>query len=337
MSPPPTLLTGATGFIGGRLAARLARDGQPLRCLVRAGSDTTSLSALGVELCEGDLRAPATLLGAARGCERVVHCAALVSDWATVAEIRAANVLGTEALLEATRAAGTRRFVHLSSTDVYGHPGGAELSETHPPARFANWYARSKLEAERLVIAAHAAGAVEAVVLRPATVYGPGSRELVLPIARALRRRQMLLIDGGRHVAGLCHVENLLDAIIASLELPAAAGGTFNVTDGLPVTWRELCDALAGRLDCPRARLSLPYGAAAALALALEQGYRLLRRATGLKVPPLLSRQAVQVLGIDQSFSNRRLREQLGWRPRTGYAEGLEATVAWLHTELGPR
>ncbi|MHB8533618.1 MAG: NAD-dependent epimerase/dehydratase family protein [Solirubrobacteraceae bacterium] len=337
MSTPPILLTGATGFIGGCLAARLAREDRPLRCLVRAGSDSAGLRALDVELRVGDLCAPATLREAASGCAAVVHCAALVSDWATVAEIRAANVAGTAALLDAARAGGARRFVLLSSTDVYGHPGGAGIGEDRAPGPFANWYAQSKLEAERLVAAAQADGALEGVVLRPATVYGAGSREVVLQIARALQRRQMLLIDGGRHVAGLCYVENLLDAIVAALELPLAAGATFNVTDGLALTWRDFTDDLAARLGCPPARLSLPYGVAAPLGLALEQGYRLLRRATGLSVAPLLSRQAVQVLGIDQSFSSERAREQLGWEPRTGYADGLERTVAWLRAELGRR
>jgi nucleoside-diphosphate-sugar epimerase len=334
VSEQPTLLTGATGFIGGRLAERLAGEGRPLRCLVRSGSDTAALRALGAELSEGDLRVPHSLADAAAGCARVVHCAALVSDWATVAEIRAVNVRGTAALLDAARTTGVRHFVHLSSTDIYGHPGTADVEETFAPARFANWYSRSKLEAERLVLAAGDAGELETSVLRPATVYGPGSREVVLAIARALRRGHMLLIDGGRHVAGLCHVENAVDFIVAALEQPASARGAFNLSDGLDVSWRRFTDDLAAGLGCAPARLSLPYRAAAALAFALEHGYRALRRASGLHLAPLLSRQAVQVLGVEQSFSSRRARERLGWQPRVGYAEGLAQTLEWLRREL---
>ena len=151
MSGPPTLLTGATGFIGGRLAARLAGEGRAMRCLVRAGSDTAHLRELGLELAVGEMRDTDSLRQAARGCESVVHCAALVSDWASVREIRAINVAGTASLLAAAREAGARRFVLLSSTDIYGHPGTSAVDESRAPARFANWYARSKLEAERLV------------------------------------------------------------------------------------------------------------------------------------------------------------------------------------------
>jgi nucleoside-diphosphate-sugar epimerase len=327
------LLTGGTGFIGGRLAERFAGEGLPVRCLVRRSSDTARLRALGVELVQGDLREAHSLAPALAGCPLVVHCAALVSDWATVAEIRSANVAGTQSLLEAARSAGVRRLIHFSSTDVYGHGGGQEIDEACRPARFANWYSQTKLEAETLVEAARRAWGLETVILRPATVYGPGSKEVVYEIARALRAGHMLLIDHGRPVAGLCQVENLIDAVAIARSHPGAPGETFNITDGLQVSWRQFTDDLAAGLGCAGARWSLPYRAAAVLGLCLEQGYRTLRRATGLTLPPLLSRQAVQVLGVDQSFSNRHARELLGWQPRVGYREGLEQTLAWLRSQ----
>src|SRR5579875_3581173 len=98
------LVTGATGFIGGHLAERLAREGHRVRCLVRPSSDTTRLRRAGLELATGDLTDAASLRAAARGCRYVVHCGALVSDWATVPEIRRANVTGTRNALEAALA-----------------------------------------------------------------------------------------------------------------------------------------------------------------------------------------------------------------------------------------
>jgi nucleoside-diphosphate-sugar epimerase len=325
------LLTGATGFIGGRLAARLAAAGRPVRCLVRPGADTSLLASLGAELAVGDITRPETLAGAVAGVGRVVHCAAMVSDWATVAEIEAVNVAGTRNLLEVAAAAGVKRFVHLSTTDVYGHPGGGEaITESQRPAGFSNWYAETKLRAEAEV---RRASAFETVLLRPATVYGPGSKEVVGEIARAIQRRQMLLIDGGRPIAGLCFVENLIDATVLALDHRAAPGETFNVTDGLPVTWRRFTGDLAAGLGRPAPSFSLPYRPALALGAALEGAYRLARRGSGLTLPALLSRQAVQVLGRDQRFSNRHARTVLGWEPRVGYREGMERTLKWLREE----
>ncbi len=324
------LLTGASGFIGGRLAERLVHEGYVVRCLVRTSSDTSRLQALGVALAAGDLTDPDSLARAADGARFVLHCGALVSDWATTAEILQVNVDGTRSLLAASLAAGVERFVHLSSTDVYGHPGTAGIDESFTARRFSNWYAQSKLGAEAEVRSAEDAHGLEVVILRPATVYGPGSLDVVAEIARAIRARHMLLIGGGRAIAGLCYIENLIDAALLALRHPSAPGGAFNLSDGLDITWRRFTDDLADGLGCPRARLSLAYGPASAIGFALEHGYRLARRATGIKTAPLLSRQAVQVLGCNQDFSNRRARELLGWQPRVDYDTGLQRTLAWL-------
>ena len=301
------LLTGASGFIGGHLAQRLAGEGHRLRCLVRATSDTSLLEALGAELVVGDLAAPPPDLG--EGCRAVVHCAAMVSDWGTVAEIRRANVEGTRALLAA--AAGAERFVHFSTTDVH---------------RFRNWYAQTKREAEEEVRRVRP----DAVIVRPATVYGPRSVEVVGEIAAAIRNRSMFLIAGGRQIAGLVYVDNLIDAVVLALTHDGAPGRAFDLTDGVDVTWRRFTDDLAAGIGVAPVRWSVPYPVALGLGAGLEHGYRVLRRATRLHTRPLLSRQAVHVLGRDQDFDNRPARAGLGWSPRVSYADGLAATLGWL-------
>jgi nucleoside-diphosphate-sugar epimerase len=299
------LVTGATGFIGGHLAQRLVGDGRRVRCLVRATSDTGLLERLGVELVVGDLTDAASLAGIADGCDAVYHCGAMVSDWATTAEIAAINVAGTRNLLAA--AAAVPRFVHLSTTDVH---------------RAHNWYARTKRAAEAEVRRVRGA---DATILRPATVYGPRSTEVIGEIAQAIRAGNMLLVDGGRAIAGLTYVDNVVDAALL------ARSGEFDITDGLGVTWRRLVDDLAAGLGAPRVRWSMPYGAANAVAFALEHGYRALRATTGLTTRPLLSRQAVYVMGRDQAFDNTKAREVLGWEPRVGYDAGMRATLEWLN------
>ena len=264
------------------------------------------------------------------GCDVVFHCGALVSDWATVAEITGVNVTGTQNALSAAADAAVNRFVHFSTTDVYGYRGQATIDESYEPTRFSSWYAQSKRDAEQRVWKTSRRDGPAAVVLRPATVYGPGSHEVIGEIARALRAGNMLLIGGGRPVAGLVFVENVVDAALLAAVHDAAPGQAFNVTDGLAVTWREFTDDLASGIGARRARWSLPFPVANGLAFGLEHGYRGLRRTLRLNARPLLSRQAVHVLGNHQRFSNEKLRTRLGWTPRTSYVDGLHATVAWL-------
>lgn len=331
--PGTCLITGATGFIGGHLTARLVRDGHRARCLVRPSSDTSRLEELGAEIVVGDVTSAPSVAVAADGCRSVLHCAALVSDWATPREIAAINVAGTRNVVDAAARASVRRVVHVSTTDVYGHPGTAAVDETQAPTRFANWYAETKRAAEAEVRRAEQAHGLDAVVLRPATVYGPRSTDVVGEIARAMRNGTMVLVDGGRANAGLCYVDNLVDLAVLALRHEAARGQVFNATDGLDVTWRQFADDLAAGLGVSRVRRSLPYRLAHGAGFALEHGYRFLHRTTGLTTPALLSRQAVQVLGVHQDFSNRKARDLLGWRPRVAYPAGLEATLDWLRDE----
>jgi nucleoside-diphosphate-sugar epimerase len=297
-------------------------------------SDTSALERLDVELAIGELRDPDSITRAAAGCSAVFHCAALVSDWATTSEMEQINVAGTRHVLEAAVAAGTQRVIHFSTTDVYGHPGVVGIDESYDSGRFANWYAHTKRGAETEVRRAERDHGLTAVILRPATIYGPGSREVIGEIGRALRNGSMVLIDRGRAIAGLCYVENVVDAAMLALRHDRAPGDAFNITDELDVTWRQFTDDLARGLGCAPARWSLPYPVAAGIGFSLEHGYRLLRRTTRLSTRPLLSRQAVHVLGTNQSFSSHRARALLGWQPAVDYAAGLDATVAWLRTEV---
>ncbi len=338
----PILLTGASGFIGGHLAARLVAEGYQVRCLVRPTSDTTQLRGLSnpaggcIELVMGDLTNLTSLRRAAEGCEQVVHSAAMASDWGTVAEIRAANLTGTADLAAAAVAVGVRRFIQISTTDVYGYPGTPGVTEDYRPAGFTNWYSQTKRDAEAELGRIASGTGLETVVLRPATVYGPGATAVVGEMARSMRGRYLPSIAGGRAVAGLVHVDNLVDAVLLALSRPEAAGESFNVVDGLDVTWAQFLGGIGVGLGYPRPWIRLNYALAFAIAVCLEEGYRALRRLTGLHTAPLLTRAAVQILGIDQDFSNAKLRTVLGWTPGVDYARGLSETVAWLRDEYLP-
>src|SRR5207253_3369066 len=151
MSSPLNLITGATGLIGSHVAERLIGEGERVRAVVRPGSDTGLLEKLGVEIVRGDLSDAGSLGPAVAGVNIVYHCAARVSDWGPWRLFRETIVDTTRNLLSACRTARVGRFVHVSSSRVYGHPRhhGA-ISEDQPLCqRLWLWdrYPRAKMEA----------------------------------------------------------------------------------------------------------------------------------------------------------------------------------------------
>jgi oxidoreductase len=331
MSSRLCLVTGASGFLGSHLVDRLLREGASVRCLVRSTSKLDVLSSMNVELLQGDLTDEISLRAAVDGCDTVFHCGAMVSDWGTGAEIWKTNVIGTSYLLKASSRSKVKRFVHVSTTDVYGYPDALAVDESAPYAkRFCNWYSHSKAAADRLVMQTHERGHLETTVLRPATIYGPRSWGMVAEIGRALKARQMLMVREGNADAGLCYVENLVDAIMLAAQKDEAQGQAFNVTDGLFITWRQFLEDLAAGIGAPKPQLSLPYPIAFFVGTTLELVYRGLRKLTGLQTRPLLSRQAVHVMGTSQAFSAKKIQQQLNHQTTLDYASGLQHTVAWL-------
>ena len=309
-------------------------EGYQVRCLVRPSSDTSRLDELDVEIAVGDLTKKRSLTRAAEGCHYVFHCGARVSDWGTTEEIARTNVQGTRNLLEACVAASVQRV------DPFQHHGCLRLSRSRERStrhtsrrgfetgtRRRSWLPRPRFAARK----GPTSSTRSSCARRPSTA--PARPTSSARSRGAMRSGNMLLVDRGRAIAGLCYVDNLIDAAILALRHEAAPGNAFNVSDGLDVTWKEFTDGLAKGLGYSQVRWSMPYWMANAIGFSLEHGYRLLRRTTRLSTQPLLSRQAVQMLGTDQDFSNRKAREVLGWEPRVDYEAGLEATVAWLHAE----
>jgi len=323
-----TLVTGATGFIGRHLTRALCRLGEPVRILARRTSDLRPLADLPVEVIYGDLTDPAAVEEAVRGVRRVFNCAGTASDWGPWEAFQAANITGVDYLLRAARREShLERFVHISTTDVYGYPNRRHVTEDAPWVDRRMYYNSSKIAGERLAWRAYHEHGVPLTVIRPASVYGPEDPHYVSEILALLQSGSMVLIDEGKPIAGLAYVENVVDLLLLAAERPAAVGQAFNASDGTEITWRDFTDRLATIAGTPTARWSLPHDVAYALGWALEHLWRWLR----LSSRPLLTRQAVENIGTHQDFSIAKARRMLGYTPRVGFDEGMERVAQWLH------
>lgn len=321
------LVTGASGFLGGRLAEMLAARGQRVRILARPTADLRHLAHLNLEITRGDLGDDAALAEAVRGVEFIYHCAACSTDWASLDTYIAANRTGTEKLLAAAqRADALQRFVHVSTTDVYGYPE-VVCDEDGPLRNVGLPYNRTKLEGEQAAWLAHREHGLPLTVVRPSTIYGPRGKAFVTDFEELLRQRLMLLVDGGRARGGFIYVDSVAQAMMDAAISPVTLGRAYNLIDETDVTWLGYTSALADALGYSRPWLQLPFSVAMTLARAMEAPYR-------LKLPgrPLLTQHAVYLLGRDQEFPATRARQDFAFAPAVSFAEGIERSVAWLRS-----
>lgn len=324
------LVTGATGFIGRRVLARLHADRRPVRALLLPGEDASRVPELGdpcgKEVVRGDVTDRASLARAVDGVGRVVHLAAVVGDWGPDERFDRINVDGTRNVIDAAAAAGCERLVMISSIVVYGPrlaSGGCDEDAATAPG--VGPYGRTKRESEELALAAHRAGKLEVAVVRPGNVWGPGSALWVDEVVSLMRGGKMMLVGDGRGDAHLAYVDNVVDVIVRALDEPGAAGRIYNALDGAGITWRAYLTDLARLAGARPPKRSIPAGVARVLAGAMESAWRVTRRPSR----PLLTREAVQLLASGPPIPIARARAELGYDP-IPYERGLAAVARYL-------
>ncbi len=313
------LVTGATGFLGGAVCADLrAAGGWEVTATGRNAAKGTRLPT--DRFVPADLAEPGAAAELTRGQDAVIHCAALASPWGRPAEFERANITATAALLDAAVGAGVRRFVHISTPSIYGeHVHRENLTETSPlPTRPINEYARTKLAAERLVLAAR--GRLEIVVLRPHALIGVDDTTLLPRLVRAAGDGKLRVIGDGRARTDLTCVENAALACRLALEADAGrvAGEAFNITNGEPTRlWDSLAQFLeAAGLPTPHGRV--PFALVWAGAALTETWSRFV---SGKE--PVLTRYGAGVLAFSQTFDIGKARRLLDYQPTLPLAEGL--------------
>ncbi len=318
------VVTGASGFLGGRLAQMLSARGDEVTVLARVTSGLKHLQGLPLRVARGDLRDAASLRAAVASATHIFHCAACSTDWAPLQTYMDANVTGTRNLVAAARqASGLQRFVHVSTTDVYGYPE-VPCAEDGPLVETALPYNRTKVQGERAVWAA--AEGLPVTVVRPGTIYGPRGKDFTVNMAGLLRQRLMAVLDGGAAAGGFIYVDDVAQAMIDAALRDNTAGEAYNLTDGAGVTWRQYLATFAEMLGTKPPWIDLSFQTAMRIASAMEAPHKYLR----IPGKPLLTRHAVYLLGRSQEFPPDKARREFGFAAAVGLEEGLRRSVEWL-------
>ncbi len=304
------LVTGATGFVGAALVARLAREGFETRACVRRDVANTPAGVHAVRV--SDLTSDTNWRDALVGVEVVVHAAARVhvmADTASdpLAEFRRINVEGTVNLARQAAAAGVRRFVFVSSIKVNGEATklGMPYSAEDAPAP-TDPYGVSKMEAEQALRALAQQTGMALVIIRPPLVYGPGVKANFQAMMRWLARGVPLPLGAIDNRRSLVSLDNLVDLIVACLGHPAAVNQTFLVSDGEDLSTTQLLRRMAQALGRPARLIPMPSA--------------WLRLGAALLGKPAVAQRLCGSLQVDIS----KTRQLLGWNPPLSVDEGLK-------------
>jgi len=311
------LVTGATGFLGGRLARRLHAGGRPVLATGRAAGPLQALADAGIATRQADL---ATDELADLAPEAIVHCAGLSDPAGPAAQFEAANVASTRTLLRLAARGSVRRFVYVSTPAVYWRPKDQlGLTETAPLPPPVNHYARTKRRAERLTLAETA---LSPVVLRPRAIYGKGDTALLPRLAAAAAAGPLPLLRGGQAVTDMTHVDDVAAACIAALDAAPEAlpdQPVFNVSGGVPLNLREVIERVCDRTGIAIRWRALPMPVAMGAAGLLTG----LSALSGHRKEPRITRYGVGVLAYSQTLDLSRTAAHLGWAPQIGFDQGL--------------
>ncbi len=315
------LITGANGFIGERLAERLINEeGADVRGLVR--HETRHPQHIS-EIALGDVVDAAAVQRAIEGCDLVIHCAAMQSGRAKLAEYRRVNGGGTLNLLRAARDAGVQRFIHISTINVHGLPPPRDANADSPLCFTGDFYSVSKAEGERAAWQFARENNLALTVIRPGCTYGPRSHAWTLTPLERVRRGRPVLIGDGRGICNAIYIDNLIDLILLALKNEAAIGQAFIGTEGRGVTWREFYGAYAQMLGGKRLRAMPDW-----FALSVATAFELIAKFDGY--PPRVARASVNFYAHRVVFGIEKSKQLLGYAPKISFEEGMQRTGQWL-------
>ncbi|MBK6647929.1 MAG: NAD-dependent epimerase/dehydratase family protein [Anaerolineales bacterium] len=312
-------ITGALGFVGKALAAQYRALGAET-----CGLDVRADSAANV--VAGDVSRPDEWQSALAGCDLVIHTAAIVTNNVSREEAWRVNVLGTRRVLDAAIQAGAKRFVHISSLAAMRFNIEDQADESAPVMPTGNPYVDTKIASEHVVLSAHAKGEMNCTIIRPADIYGPGSRPWTIIPVQMIQKGLFLLPAHGKGVFRAVYIDDLVNGIMLAAERGEGKGQIFILGGEKAVT----CEAFFGHYYRMLGKGS-PRVMSTASAVAIAEIGRMIFKLLGK--PTELGRGAMEMLSKKNTVSNEKAHRLLGWHPQVDLEEGMRRTEVWLREQ----
>ncbi|WP_300730125.1 NAD(P)-dependent oxidoreductase [Pseudomonas sp.] len=327
------LVTGASGFIGGRFARCALEQGFDVRVSGRRAEGVEHLVRRGAEFIPGDLTDGLLVRDLCVDVDAVVHCAGHVGTWGRYQDFFRDNVLVTENVVEACLKQRVRRLVHLSSAAVYfdgrAHQG---LTEDQVPRRFAHPYAETRYLAEQKVFGAQEFG-LEVIALRPRSVTGAGDMSLFPRLIKQQRKGRLAIVGNGLNKVDFTSVHNLSEALMSALLTTGSAlGKAYNISNGSPIPLWDVINYVMRQMQVPQVTRYRGYGMAYTRAAFNELGCKLWPG----QPEPSQSRLGVQIMDKDFTLDISRARHALDYDPKVSLWAALDEFCGWWKAQESP-
>lgn len=326
------LITGGQGFVGRALVNRFADAGFAVTC---ADIHDTPLRD-DVTCIKVDIRDADATVAACEGMDSVIHNASMVhTKHNREADIWAVNLSGAENVLTACQTQQVPQLIYISSAStVYEGEDIENGNESLPYCRISQApYADSKIEAEKMILAADGSAGVHTCALRPHVIFGPGDNRFVPVVLEKAREGKLKRAIGDRDkLSDFTYIDNFVDAVVAAqdqlVDGAAACGQAYFVTNGEPMVWFDFVEQMLLQLGYPPITGKVPYWLVYFIA-SVKEGWDTLRGGT-LNAEDGLTRFAVRYMVTHHYFDISKARRDLGWQPRISLAEGIQRTIQGL-------
>ncbi|MCF6226317.1 MAG: NAD-dependent epimerase/dehydratase family protein [Xanthomonadales bacterium] len=315
------LVTGGGGFLGSAICRQLLKIGVAVVAYQRRPAD--DLRAAGADVVQGDITDLSQLIGAAQGCDAVIHTAGKAGIWGDPAEYHKINVLGTQNVIRLCRQLSIPNLVHTSSPSVVHSGGDIENGDESIPLakHFLSAYPKSKAEAEKIVLAENGNG-LQAVALRPHLIWGPDDPHILPRLMKKVRRGKLSL-PAPEKIIDTIFVENAAQAHVMALqELQGqanCAGKPYFITNNEPLPQGEIIQSLLAAVGIKAEIRAVPASLARVAGAVCEQTWRLL----SLSGEPPLTRFSVEQLSTAHWFDTSAAARDFGYQPKISIANGL--------------
>jgi hypothetical protein len=319
------LVTGASGFIGGRVAEYLFNKGFMIRAQYRREKPPEHLKELnqaGVELVRADLTQTNQIKTVLPDISGIIHAAAIAFDWGPKKLFQDINYHATVQLLDEAKKQGVDTFLFISSLSVHGFGPHKNSTEDGPYYPYDSEYQRSKKAAEDYVIESNG-DAIRTVVIRPGNVYGPGDTTTFYPLFEAIEAGKIPLAGGGSALTCPVHILDLVDAVYKAF-ISNCSGEIFNITAGEDIRWKEVFTLSAAALGAAAPRVKIP----AWIALFTSWFVEGLSTLIPFLPTPAVTRYRVKQVIHDYHFDISKAKQILGFTPKISFRDGVEETAA---------